>query len=909
MDAQAHHKLETDDHLLVCAVFGVLLMFSASLACASIGDIYARGTIYNAATYSTHPSYFGHADKLNVVDINVGSGAYDCNFPLYAPESGGTVTRKYSNHSGWGNAIIWEKGSESLFLAHLNAFGKDGSVNSGDVIGYVGNTGVGEYCHLHIESNQGRLVLSGRQVVPEYWYNGPPYTSTGPVETPPSAVGFVDVSLGIAVSANPVVIGETFDVSFSLREHRNGPKTFEQVGLAILDGGGRHLFDAKIWSNVNFLPGQTREFSASTYLVDSRVAGTYQAIARGRIDGAWFDFETVDNGRNPVRFEAVEATADRADFVVSSISVIPSEDLRPGAQFGGTMVIKNSGKGNPDSKIRSSYEIKGPGTNQAWMRIGDDGTDASDLESGESASEGMGKLVPAPLEPGEYILRGCADYRNDVEESNEQNNCKDTRFTISPPNRVPEGGIDSGSCSTISGWARDPDTASPIALHVYLLRRGETGAGQYIGFTVANGAHDVFASHGFHFQVPAELRNGTAYKLIFYALDDKGGHNPEIGFWQLLCGPVGADLYPAYRMYHPGMTSHLYTISESEKNRIAQSEWLFEGIEWFAHNQSVRDSVPLHRFYLPDTGHFLTASEEERSKLIADPAWAYEGEVFYAYPYQRPGTLPVHRFYSSTYTDHFFTVAKDVIVSSESCQSRKALAGQPTHCYEGVGWYAYASPPSAPSCIAQTVKSVDPNAAEVVVEVNPRGTITRVWAEYGKTEAFGRIIDIGEIGSGKAPIARGVVMSALDCGTRYFMQARCVNDGGAAASDPMTFETAECPLRDEDGDGVSDDADNCVGEPNVDQADLDGDRRGDVCDDDDDDDGVGDDLDAFPRDPNESEDSDADGHGNNADNCPRHFNSDQADLDRDGRGDVCDLPVCWECLPSRGGWRSALPMR
>jgi CSLREA domain-containing protein len=71
---------------------------------------------------------------------------------------------------------------------------------------------------------------------------------------------------------------------------------------------------------------------------------------------------------------------------------------------------------------------------------------------------------------------------------------------------------------------------------------------------------------------------------------------------------------------------------------------------------------------------------------------------------------------------------------------------------------------------------------------------------------------------------------------------------------------------DADGDGVLDGADNCPVDPNADQANLDGDPQGDVCDPDDDNDGV-------PDTP---------------DNCPVDPNADQANADGDPQGDVCD---------------------
>ncbi len=79
-----------------------------------------------------------------------------------------------------------------------------------------------------------------------------------------------------------------------------------------------------------------------------------------------------------------------------------------------------------------------------------------------------------------------------------------------------------------------------------------------------------------------------------------------------------------------------------------------------------------------------------------------------------------------------------------------------------------------------------------------------------------------------------------------------------------------------DGDGLDSANDNCPGVANQAQDDVDGDGKGDVCDDDNDNDGVPDADDAFPLDPTEWVDSDGDGIGDNGD----------ADDDNDGLPDV-----------------------
>jgi hypothetical protein len=115
------------------------------------------------------------------------------------------------------------------------------------------------------------------------------------------------------------------------------------------------------------------------------------------------------------------------------------------------------------------------------------------------------------------------------------------------------------------------------------------------------------------------------------------------------------------------------------------------------------------------------------------------------------------------------------------------------------------------------------------------------------------------------------IPNGIECNNPLYAY-RCDVDGDG---DTTPAELALGSQKDSDYDGVGDACDRCPDFPHSFNEDIDGDGLGDVCDIDKDGDGI----------------CNPDDSGNDCtgqDNCPETYNPDQLDIDNDGDGDLCD---------------------
>lgn len=146
-----------------------------------------------------------------------------------------------------------------------------------------------------------------------------------------------------------------------------------------------------------------------------------------------------------------------------------------------------------------------------------------------------------------------------------------------------------------------------------------------------------------------------------------------------------------YRFWSPITDAHFYTISKTERDKLIKDfsdVWTFEGVAFEAATTPfVSGLAPVYRFWSDVTqSHLYTVSDTERDKLVREyrDVWTFEGIAFYAYPDGRQpyGTKPVYRFWSDVKTAHFYTI-------SESEKNKFLKQYCDVYTFEGIAFYAY----------------------------------------------------------------------------------------------------------------------------------------------------------------------------------------------------------------------------
>ena len=120
----------------------------------------ASGSITDAYGYRYHPIY-GYYKFHPAVDFAVPAGT-----PIYATKSGTVTAAEYNKYNGYYVAINHNDGYTSLYAHMTNYIVSPGqTVSQGEVIGYVGTTGVSTGPHMHFEITYGGASVNPMEYV------------------------------------------------------------------------------------------------------------------------------------------------------------------------------------------------------------------------------------------------------------------------------------------------------------------------------------------------------------------------------------------------------------------------------------------------------------------------------------------------------------------------------------------------------------------------------------------------------------------------------------------------------------------------------------------------------------------------------------------------------------------------
>lgn len=171
-----------------------------------------------------------------------------------------------------------------------------------------------------IESSATDWKVSARNR-PWSYFNG--YTPLRYKDVTDDVAGFGRVDQGVTVTPTSAQGGQSFQVTFRLRETYGAPITYTRVTCAILNASNQHLFDLAHFTNVSLGAGQAWSYSATG--VANLPTGTYKAVARGMVSN-WFDFLTIPStyrpgyGVNPQSFSVTNVNrALRRPVTVSGV--------------------------------------------------------------------------------------------------------------------------------------------------------------------------------------------------------------------------------------------------------------------------------------------------------------------------------------------------------------------------------------------------------------------------------------------------------------------------------------------------------------------------------------------------------------------------------------------------------------
>lgn len=165
-----------------------------------------------------------------------------------------------------------------------------------------------------------------------------------------------------------------------------------------------------------------------------------------------------NNCSTPAVFYVDYGPRRNVDLMTSNLMLAGGKTtLETGKSYGLQADLSNIGTESPWNGCRTSYEIKGPSTNDQWQQVVNVLSTVAKLAPNSTdvqiVDESQG--LKAPSIAGEYKIRACADYEQSIPEIDETNNCTEITVTVTAPTPPP-----STACTIINPMSGLPTTGS-----------------------------------------------------------------------------------------------------------------------------------------------------------------------------------------------------------------------------------------------------------------------------------------------------------------------------------------------------------------------------------------------------------------------------------------------------------------
>ena len=244
------------------------------------------------------------------------------------------------------------------------------------------------------------------------------------------------------------------------------------------------------------------------------------------------------------------------------------------------------------------------------------------------------------LEVGHHYYFADIRYGDKHNISSRSDKTEFVAVNVEDVNYAPTGYVDSVNCNTISGWADDEDTSSPLNVHIY---DGAT----FLANIYADDYRSDVGNHAFTYVIPESHKDGTRHNYRVFAINEPQGTNPLLsqGSFYMSCGNNGA--MPTTRFYNSKHKAQFYSINPTSQSGVPNKYpgWEDHGTSFNAFPNSQAGTVPLYTCWTGSTHDYdIDITKVGDHAPCKENPW----RMFDVYEYDGEGRKPIYLMYSSS---------------------------------------------------------------------------------------------------------------------------------------------------------------------------------------------------------------------------------------------------------------------